>query len=405
MYDAYKHGRNEGRTNSPARPRIGLDLHVVDDIYQGSRTHCLELFSRVVTAALECDFVVLAADPQKLLDFSVNFSSSNVSLVGMPHAAPATRLLWQLPRLVKQHGIDLLHTQYIVPPFSPCATAVTVHDVLFESHPEFFNKLFVLRSRLLVRQSVRSSAQVFTVSEFSRRQIAETFNIEPDKVHIILNGVDCARFFPGQAGREIAEYFGLEPGRYFLTVGRLEPRKNHVNLLRAWAGLGQPRPRLAIVGQRHFGYDEALNLIHTLQLERDIVFLEDVSDEQLPALFRNAKAFIYCSLAEGFGMPVLEAMASGVPVISSATTALSEICAKAALLVQPDDIDAISHAIGELDHAADIRHNLIGRGLSRVTDFSWEHSAAIVRDTYLRHFMPSTDSSREQGLADAEPLR
>jgi glycosyltransferase involved in cell wall biosynthesis len=282
--------------------------------------------------------------------------------------------------------MNLLHTQYIAPPFSPCATAVTVHDILFESHPEYFDSLFVLRSRLLVRHSVRKSVKVFTVSDFSRRQISETFRISLDTVHTILNGVDGGRFFPGSEGKEVAENAGLEPGRYFLTVGRLEPRKNHANLLRAWARLAKPRPRLAIVGQRNFGYNEALDLIHTLHLEGDVAVLEDISDEQLPAIYRNAKAFIYCSWAEGFGMPVLEAMASGIPVISSATTALPEICADAALLVSPENINEISDAIRELDQNVDVRQKLILRGLGRVTDFDWKNAADIVRKVYLGYF-------------------
>ena len=373
-------------SGSHLRPRIGLDLHVVDGIYQGSRTHCLELFSRVIATTPECDFVIMAANPQNLAGFSTSFASSNVELVAMPHAIPATRLLWQLPRLVKQHCIDLLHTQYIGPPFSPCATAVTVHDILFESHPEYFARFFTLRSRILVRNSVRNSVKVFTVSEFSRKEIVERFLTKTDKIHTILNGVDRVRFYPGKDGQEHLDDFGLISGQYFLSVGRLEPRKNHVNLLRAWAKLSRPRPRLVIVGQRHFGYNEALNLISTLQLQRDVVVLDRVADDVLPAIFRHAKAFVYCSFAEGFGMPVLEAMASGVPVISSRTTALSEICEGAALLVQPHDVNEISAAIARLDQTAGIREDLIRRGMTRILAFSWDNSAAIVRNAYLAHF-------------------
>jgi len=304
----------------------------------------------------------------------------------MPHAPAAIRLLWQLPNLARQHRMDLLHTQYIAPPFSPCATSVTVHDVLFESHPEYFDKLFVLRSRLMVRHSVRKSVKVFTVSNFSRRQIAETYGMSIDNVLVIPNGVDGRRFFAGSEGREDVGRIGLEPGAYFLTVGRLEPRKNHANLLRAWAQLDKPRPKLAIVGSRHFGYGEALALVRALQLEEDVLVLEDISDKQLPSIFRHAKAFIYCSWAEGFGMPVLEAMASGVPVISSASTALAEVCADAAVLVNPGRVGEISDAIRELDERRDLRQDLALRGLRRVTKFNWDCSAGIVRSAYLRYF-------------------
>jgi len=339
-----------------------------------------------VAAIPECDFIILAADPRRLLDFSECFRSANVTFVAMAPAAAPIRLLWQLPHLAREHRMDLIHTQYITPPFSPCATAVTVHDILFESHPEYFERLFVLRSRLLVRRAARRSLGVFTVSDFSRRQIAETFRIVPEKIHVIPNGVDRARFFPGSEGSEVAENLGLEPGRYFLTVGRLEPRKNHANLLRAWARLGRPRPRLTIVGQPHFRYSESLDLIHTLDLDRDVVVLEAISDRQLPAIYRNARAFVYCSWAEGFGMPVLEAMASGIPVISSATTALTEICADAALLVGPGDVDEISNAVLQLDQKLDLRQNLILRGLRRVRQYDWQNAVDVVRNAYLGYF-------------------
>ena len=217
------------------RPRIGIDLHVVDGIFQGSRTHCLELFSRVIACTLECDFVVLANDPQKLLSFSESFALPHVTILPMPKLPAPARILWQLPQIVRRHGISLLHTQYIAPPVPFCATAVTVHDILFESHREYFEKSFVFRSRLLVPFSIRHSALVFTVSEFSRRQICDTYSIPAEKVHTIPNGVDVARFFPGDAGRDAIRDLGLKSGGYFLTVGRLEPRKNHATLLRAWA--------------------------------------------------------------------------------------------------------------------------------------------------------------------------
>jgi glycosyltransferase involved in cell wall biosynthesis len=378
------------RTNfknlSDRRPRIGIDLHVVDGIFQGSRTHCLELFSRVIACTPECDFVVLACDPQKLVAFSESFELPNVTLCTMPKMPAAARLLWQLPQIVRHSGLSLLHTQYIAPPLPFCATAVTVHDILFESHREYFQRTFVARSRLLVPFSVRRSALVFTVSEFSRRQICDTYSIPAEKVHTIPNGVDESRFFPGNAGSEMVQGLGLEVGTYFLTVGRLEPRKNHAALLKAWARLGTPRPPLVIVGQRDFQYKEAFDLIRTLRLERDVTVLEEASDLQLPAIYRNAKGFIYCSWAEGFGMPVLEAMASGIPVVSSANTALSEVCAGAALGIDPSDPIQIGNAILALDKELGLRENLIHCGLLRAKEFTWEKPAQTVREVYLRHF-------------------
>jgi len=368
------------------RPRIGIDLHVADGIFQGSRTHCLELFSCVLALTPECDFVVLAADPRKLLSFSESFALPHVTLFPMPERPATVRLLWQLPQIVRHCRLSLLHVQYIAPPLPFCATAVTVHDILFESHREYFEKSFVLRSRLLVPFSARRSAAVFTVSNFSRKEICDSYSISAEKVYTIPNGVDCARFFPGDVDCDAVRALGLEHGSYFLTVGRLEPRKNHATLLRAWAQLGVPRPRLVLVGQRHFQYDGVFDLIRTLRLERDVQVLEQVSDSQLPAIYRNAKGFIYCSWAEGFGMPLLEAMASGIPVVSSANTALSEVCADAALRVDASSPNEIANAVLALDEQLGLRESLIHRGLLRTKEFTWEKPAQTVRSVYLRHF-------------------
>jgi len=301
----------------------------------------------------------------------------------MPHASPAMRLLFQLPELVRREKIDLLHTQYIIPAFLRCRTAVTIHDILFESHPQYFDRMFVARSRILVRRSARRSAEIFTVSEFSKEQIVTRYGVSPNRIHTIFNSVDGNRFFPGEDGLALVRATGLIPGEYFLTVGRLEPRKNHANILKAWAMLPSPRPRLVIVGQKHFGHEEVLRLSANLGLADDVTFLGDVPDEHLPSYFRNAKGFVYCSWAEGFGMPVLEAMASGVPVISSPHTALLEVCGDAALMVSPDSTAAIRDAIIAVNTQHNLRTCLIQRAIERIKSYSWTKAASIVREVYL----------------------
>jgi glycosyltransferase involved in cell wall biosynthesis len=393
---------NTPKVNSRRRPRIGLDMHVVGGIFQGSRTHCLELFSRVIAATPECDFYVFVSDDRALHQFSSHFSDPNVRVCIMSERAPIVRLLYQLPQLAVQHKLSLLHTQYIAPPFMrSCMSAVTVHDILFESHPQYFRKAFVLRSRALVRLSVLRSSAVFTVSDYSRRQICERYEIEEDRVHAIPNGVDLSRFRPGEDGLELVGQLGLRSGEYFLTVGRLEPRKNHAQLLKAWAMLPAPRPRLVIVGQRHFGYEEATKLIGALNLTSDVILIDNLSDAALPVIYRHARGFVYASWAEGFGIPLLEAMASGIPVITSSNTALAEVAAGSALAVDPASPCQIAEAVCRISEDRDLHAKLIELGHVRAREFSWEQSAQRVRQVYLSRlgvgateFNPAFSSSR-----------
>lgn len=374
-------GQPQNRTK-----RIGIDLHTFDGIHQGSRTHCLELFSRAVELGPEFQFYMFLAEPEKLKEVTGKFSQPNVELVKMSHQSAPVRLLMQFPMLACKYRLDLLHTQYIVPPVCPCPRAVTVHDTLFESHPQFFTKGFTLRSKLLIRQSAKKSALVFTVSEFSRREIVSRYEIAGSRTTTIANGVDCGRFYPGTDGAGVIRELGLEPGAYLLTVGRLEPRKNHAGLLRAYSKLAHPRPRLAIVGQRDFGFMELFELIDTLGIREDVSLLESVDDSMLPALYRHALAFVYPTWAEGFGMPVLEAMASGVPVLTSNTTALPEVAGDAAVYFDPGDTESIAGAIAAVVSDPARRFELAERGLKRVEEFSWNGSARKLVRAYEQYF-------------------
>ena len=296
-----------------ARLRIGADLHTLEGLHQGSRTHCLELFSRLPALLPQSRFFFFADFPRCDAGALAKLKAPNVELVEMPHANPAQRLLRQLPGLAARYRLDLLHSQYIAPPRLPCARALTVHDILFENFPEFFTRFFRLRSRLLVRHSARRAQIVYSVSEFSKGELVQRYGLAKEKISVVWNAADLDRFHPGDEGGELVEALGLTPGEYLLTVGRLEPRKNHRRLLEAYAKLPQPRPKLAVVGQRDFRFAEILAFKDRLGLGDDVLFLEHVSDAALPALYRHARVFAYPTLAEGFGMPVIEAMASGVP--------------------------------------------------------------------------------------------
>ncbi|MFN7197108.1 MAG: glycosyltransferase, partial [Hylemonella sp.] len=219
--------------NSRPRPRIGVDLHVFDGKFQGSRSHLIGIFGELTRLCPEFQFVFLLEKTAELGRLP-GFSEPNVERVHMPHAGALKRLGLQLPAQRRALKLDLLHTQYVMPLQPARGNAVTIHDVLFEPYPQFFGRLFVLRSRLLMRWSARAADLLFTVSDYSRAEIAQRYGVPAEKIGVLHKAVDRQVFFPGEAGAERVRARGLQPGGYLLTVGRIEPRKNHAALLRAY---------------------------------------------------------------------------------------------------------------------------------------------------------------------------
>lgn len=374
------------------RPRIGVDFHTFGGIFQGSRSHILGLYREAIALAPDLQFVFLLDEPERLAREHAAFDAANVERVALPHGGGLARLGWQLAAARRRHRIDLLHVQYRLPlvPLGPCAC--TVHDTLFETHPQFFEPGFVRMSRLTGRLAVRRSALLFTVSEFSRGEMARLYGVDAGRIAITPNAIDARRFHPGKAGTagdvgiEAIRALGLREDGYLCTVGRLEPRKNHVNLLRAYAMLPASRPPLVVVGQRDFDSAPIHAAARDLGIEAEVRFLEDVPDGALPALVRHCRVFAYPSFAEGFGMPVLEAMASGVPVVTSNTTSLPEVAGDAALMADPHSPADIARALERLLFDEPARARAVAAGLAQAGRFSWRQSAEVLVASFREHF-------------------
>lgn len=360
------------------RPVLGVDFHVWDGIFQGSRSHLLGLYRAAIRQAPDIDFVFFLDGVDSLRSSFAEFASPNVRLVRMRHAHPLWRLGAQLPWLQVRHRIQLLHMQYRLPfvRFGPCAC--TIHDLLFETHPEFFPASFVLQSKVTFRSAALRARVLFAVSHFSRAEIERLYGVPAGRTVVVYNGVDRARFSPGSDGLSHVVDLGLEPGGYLLTVGRLEPRKNHLTLVEAYARLPATTPPLVIVGQRDFGFDGVFEAIRRLGLGQRVKVLERVGDDALPAVLRHASIFVYPAFAEGFGMPVAEAMASGVPVITSNTTSLPEVAGDGALTVDPNSVEGLARAMADLLSNDALRQRLIAAGHEQVRRFDWETSASTM---------------------------
>ncbi len=277
---------------------------------------------------------------------------------------------------------------FVAPLMKACKEVVSIHDLLFLSHPQYFPSSAQFTLAPLIKRSAKRAELILTISEYSRTQIIERYRIEPERICLTPCAIDPAIFHPGdqKTSQELVrQTYQLED--YILSVGRIEPRKNHKSLVESYAYLkaqGKSLPKMVFLGGKDFGYQDLAALIKTKNLEKDIVFLHGISDQMLPHLYRAAMVMAYPSFAEGFGIPPLEAMACGCPVITSATTALEEVVGSAGWQVDPNQWPTIAQALLEAIQDTARRQAFTLAGLIQATKFSWEHSAAELLAAYDR---------------------
>jgi glycosyltransferase involved in cell wall biosynthesis len=306
---------------------------------------------------------------------------------------PLCRILWEqaaLPLLARQSRLDLLHGAVnISPAIAPCPTVVTVHDLSFMRYPQAFPPMQRAYLHSQVRRSVAAARRVIAVSQATKQDVVDLFGAPPDRIDVVYNGVD-ASFCPAPAAEVEAfrRRAGL-PERFILHLGTLEPRKNLVRLVQAFARVraqdtGQPSVKLVLAGGKGWDYDAVFAEVSRQGLEQEVLFPGYVRDEELAWWYRAAALFVYPSLLEGFGLPVLEAMACGAPTVTSNLSSLPEVAGDAALLVDPTSVDALVEALLRLLADADLARELRGRGLAQAARFPWRRTAAETAAVYRR---------------------
>ena len=305
------------------------------------------------------------------------------------------RSLALIPAALRRMRVDIFHgMDHVGIPFvgSTGKCVVTVHDVI----PLILPQTFTPRHRAIVRLAlarVRRKADLIIVpSQAVERDVVERLGVREDRVTIVAHGCE-PRFQPTAdetAFCAAAARYGLPP-RYVLAVGTLEPRKNLTTLLRAFARLrdtaaGNPPPGLVLAGARGWLDSPIYKTVRSLGLEEVVRVPGFIDDDDLPAVYRGAEMLVFPSLYEGFGLPVLEAMACGVPVVASNSSALPEVAGGAALLVDPHDVDALAVAIGRVLRDDALRERLRLAGIARAGQFSWEAAARRTLDAYASLF-------------------
>ena len=363
--------------------RIGIDAHHLNGKPQGSRTYLLSLIRGLAKITASEELLVYSFSPEetrRLLDAP-----------GLTHrrvfpTSARLRLPIVVPALQMLDRVSLFHSQYICPPVSAIPEVVTIHDVLFETHPDLFVGAFSSRSVGLIRRSAHRARRVLTVSEFSRRAILEQYNLAEERVVAIPNAVDHDRFRTldeDETLRGVKTRYDLQRP-FILHVGRIEPRKNLVRLIRAFHRVREkvePSLELILVGRKDFQF-ETIDEEIAGSKDASVRILSSVSDEDLPAFYNLAELFAFPSLVEGFGIPILESMACGTPVVTSKRGALAEVGGDAVAWVEPEDEDSIASTLENVLTETDEASRLRQRGLSRAKQFSWKDTARRTLEVY-----------------------
>jgi glycosyltransferase involved in cell wall biosynthesis len=368
--------------------RVGLDLHTLSGLMQGSRTYMANLAARLPAAAPDIDFVFYAPDPDAPAIRALAPDARNVAYRPMPHGRFG-RLVRPFPARAARE-VDVLHCQYVGPLCGGPAVVLSVHDILHETLPQYFPRGLGSLMRLLYPGSARRAGMVLTISAFSRHEIVARYKVPADRVAYAHLGVDAA-FSPVTDAAALAAMrarLGIPPGPYILSLGRIEPRKNLPGLVAAYGllrrELGEAAPQLVLAGGRDrlfAAFDESLR--HD-EAGAGIVFAGSVPQEELPALLSGALAFAYPSFGEGFGLPVAEAMACGAPVVASTAPAVPEVAGGAALLVEPADTAGLAAALRRVVTDPALAAALRRKGLARAGELTWDAAVSLAVTAYRR---------------------
>lgn len=367
---------------------IAIDAHSVGAQLAGNETYAVNLIEALAEIDQFNQYTLYVTKQSAADRFGNRWPNFEVKRT-LPHT-PLVRIPLILSAELRRNPVDVLHVQYTAPPLAPCAVVATIHDLSFEHLPKTFNRRSWAQLRLTVRRTARNAAQILTLSEFSRRDVIETYGIDPERV-TVTPAAAPAHFRPVTNEtnlQRIRATYGIER-EYILALGSIQPRKNLVRLINAYSSLWKERqnfpvPQLVIAGKRGWLEGETMRAAELSAVAHDIRFIGYVGEADLPELFSGAMCFAYPSYFEGFGLPVLEAMQCGTPVIAGNRTSLPEVAGDAAVLVDPFDEAVIADALRTLIEKPERREDLRIKGIERAKRFSWQQTARLTLQAYER---------------------
>lgn len=342
-----------------------------------------ETLSRITRNHPEHRFIFIFDRP-----FSEEFIfSDNITpiVLSPPTRHPLLWLIWfelQIPRILKKYKADLFFSpDGYLSINSPIKQLAAIHDINFAHRPQDLPWLKAKYYNYFFPRFSRKADRIVTVSSFSKYDIQQTYNIENDKIDVVYNGVNTLYTPTSEEERKVAKATYAEGKDYFLFIGSLHPRKNIEGLLRAFDAFKtsvQSDVRLLIVGGSMFKTGQIKMIYERMRHKNDVIFTGRLGNEELHKVLGAAMALTFVPFFEGFGIPVIEAMSAGVPVICSNTTSLPEVGGEAVLYVDPLDIPQIEDAMIRLYKDKELRDSLIERGFQQKEKFSWDKTAQLV---------------------------
>ncbi|HXT12321.1 MAG TPA: glycosyltransferase family 1 protein [Candidatus Angelobacter sp.] len=379
-------------SGDPNQFRIGISTSVIQRGKTGVAQYLFALLRAFLPYAAENHFVLFVLrEDLPLFDFVRG--KMQIFPVSERHRSPIKNIVWHqthLPQLARDLQLDVLH----VPSYRrmlwshPCPVVATIHDLAPFRVPKKYSAARMFYGRVVARCLAHRQNAIIAISENTARDVSEFFKIPDERIRVIHNGLEHNRFFPGdheQARKEAAERHNLR-APFFLYVARLEhPGKNHVRLISAFnkfKSASRSNWQLVFGGSDWHGAEAIHAAARQSPFASDIRLLGFVPDYDLPNLYRAADAFVYPSLYEGFGMPPVEAMACGCPVICSNRGSLAEVVGNAAAIVDPEDICCIARQLTAVANDAELRAHLQATGFIQAGKFDWNRTAAETLSLY-----------------------
>jgi glycosyltransferase involved in cell wall biosynthesis len=355
--------------------RFAVDAHAIGRHLTGNEVYVRSLLNALATEARNDELIAYVSAESAAASLPRNIRTRRVA------TNPFLRLGFQLAMRCRQDRPDLLHVQYTAPIACPVPVVVSVHDVSFLEHPEYFTRDRAVQLQFTVRRTVFRACKILTGSEFSKSSILKVYgDLDEDKVVVVPNAA-ADEFRPisrDAATIAVRQRFAIN-APFVLSVGDLQPRKNQIGLIRAFARLvnafPQLRQNLVLAGKETWFADQVHKAARESGVADRIQFCGFVSDADLLHLYNACDLFIFPSFYEGFGLPALEAMACGRAVVCSHTSSLPEVVDGAAILFDPYAIDEIVRALADLLLDGELRARMERLGLQRAAHFSWQKTA------------------------------